>query len=88
MFSFFTIVIKIKTTHDHLPNLQYGELWVAKEEIVGDGLDHVVLQPEVGKVGQHAQQVAKGVQAEVVVTKLPGNCVMLTRIKIERLLSR
>ena len=85
-------VIIIKTTHDHLhlPNLQYGELWVAKEEIVGDGLDQVVLQPEVGKVGQHAQQVAKGVQAEVVVTKLPGNwgSVMLTRIKIERLLSR
>ena len=83
-------MIILKTIHDHLhlPNLQYGELWVAKEEIVGDGLDQVVLQPEVGKVGQHAQQVAKGVQAEVVVTKLPGNCVMLTRIKIERFLSR
>ena len=83
-------MIILKTIHDHLhlPNLQYGELWVAKEEIVGDGLDQVVLQPEVGKVGQHAQQVAKGVQAEVVVTKLPGNCVMLNRIKIERLLSR
>ena len=31
-----------------------------------------MLEPQVGKAGQRAQQVAQRVQAKVVVTKLPG----------------
>ena len=41
--------------------------------MVGECLDHVVLQAQVGQLGQLGQQVAQGVQAQVVVAKLPGD---------------
>ena len=41
--------------------------------MVGEGLDQVVLQAQVGQLGQLGQQVAQGVQAQVVVAKLPGD---------------
>ena len=41
--------------------------------MVSEGLDLVVLQPQVGKAGQPSQQGAQGVQAQVVVAKLPGD---------------
>ena len=57
----------------HLGNLQYCQLGIPTEEMVGEGLDHVVLQAQVGQLGQLCQQVAQGVQAQVVVAKLPGD---------------
>ena len=37
--------------------------------MVSEGVDLVVLQPQVGEAGQLWQQVAHGVKAQVVVTK-------------------
>ena len=53
-------------------NLQYCQLGVSTKEMVGEGLDLVVLQAQVGQAGQPRQQVAQRVQAQVVVAKLPG----------------
>ena len=66
------MIINHDHDHLHLRNLQYGKLGVPLEEIVSEGLDLVVLEPQVGKAWQRTQQVAQRVQAKVVVTKLPG----------------